>query len=95
MNSVFVSGGAPPERRAEVRQMGLPIQNESVVVKKDIATVTTPVEIKQIKIGDPKLRAKLCFEVVTARVIETAGKKHVVSWAYFSEICNRMSQTDD
>ena len=60
--------------------MGLPIQNESVVVKKDIATVTTPVEIKQIKIGDPKIRAKLCFEVVTARVIETAGKKHVVSF---------------
>ena len=60
-----------PERRTEVRQMGLPVS------KKDIATVTSPVEIKQIKIGDPKLRAKLGFEVVTARVIESAGKKHV------------------
>ena len=60
-----------PERLTEVRQMGLPVS------KKDIATVTSPVEIKQIKIGDPKLRAKLGFEVVTARVIESAGKKHV------------------
>ena len=66
-----------PERRTEVRQMGLPV-GSSALVKKDIATVTSPVEIKQIKIGDPKLRAKLCFEVVTARVIESAGKKHVV-----------------
>jgi len=66
-----------PERRTEVRQMGLPVGSSAVTVKKDIATVTSPVEIKQIKIGDPKLRAKLCFEVVTARVIESAGKKHV------------------
>ena len=66
-----------PERRTEVRQMGLPV-GSSALVKKDIATVTSPVEIKQIKIGDPKLRAKLSFEVVTARVIESAGKKHVV-----------------
>ena len=58
--------------------MGLPVGSSAVTVKKDIATVTSPVEIKQIKIGDPKLRAKLCFEVVTARVIESAGKKHVV-----------------
>ena len=35
-------------------------------------------EIKPIPIGDPKNRSKLTFEVVTARVIETAGKKHVV-----------------
>ena len=37
------------------------------------------VEIPEIPIGDLKVRPKLRFEVVTARVIETAGKKHVVS----------------
>merc|ERR1711879_402997 len=79
-SSVPDEGEVAPERRAEVRQMGLPVSAaiaSSSVVKKDIATVTSPVEIKQIKIGDPKTRSKLCFEVVTARVMETAGKKHV------------------
>ena len=38
----------------------------------------TTVEIPEIPIGDLKIRPKLRFEVVTARVIETAGKKHVV-----------------
>ena len=37
------------------------------------------VEIKPIPIGDSKIRSKIRFEVVTARVIETGGKKHVVS----------------
>ena len=37
------------------------------------------IEIKPIPIGDPKVRSKIRFEVVTARVIETGGKKHVVS----------------
>ena len=36
------------------------------------------IEIKPIPIGDPKIRSKIRFEVVTARVIETGGKKHVV-----------------
>ena len=36
------------------------------------------VEIKPIPIGDQKVRSKIRFEVVTARVIETGGKKHVV-----------------
>ena len=38
------------------------------------------IEIKPIPIGDPKVRSKIRFEVVTARVIETGGKKHVVSY---------------
>lgn len=76
-SSVPNEGLSVPERRAEVRQMGLPISTAPSVAKKDIATVTTPVEVKQIKIGDPKVRSKLGFEVVTARVMETAGKKHV------------------
>jgi len=37
-----------------------------------------PVELKMIHVGDTKVRAKLRFEVVTARVIESGGKKHVV-----------------
>ena len=36
-----------------------------------------PAVIKPIPIGDPKIRSKLRFEVVTARVVECAGKKHV------------------
>lgn len=35
------------------------------------------IDIRPIPIGDPKIRSKIRFEVVTARVIETAGKKHV------------------
>jgi len=38
---------------------------------------TEKIEIKPIPIGDPKVRSKIRFEVVTARVIETGGKKHV------------------
>ena len=37
-----------------------------------------PVNIRPIPIGDPKVRSKIRFEVVTAKVVETAGKKHVV-----------------
>ena len=40
--------------------------------------MTSPVEIKPVRIGDPKIRSKITFEVVTARVIESGGKKHVV-----------------
>ena len=40
------------------------------------------IDIRPIPIGDPKIRSKIRFEVVTARVIETAGKKHVVSEEY-------------
>jgi hypothetical protein len=37
-----------------------------------------PVKLAVIPVGDHKVRAKLRFDVVTAKVIETAGKKHVV-----------------
>ena len=65
-----------------VRRQQPPVQttNKPIVTRKDTSTVTAPVEIKPIPIGDPKNRSKLTFEVVTARVIETAGKKHVVSF---------------
>lgn len=36
-----------------------------------------PAEIKPVYIGDQKLRSKLKFEVVTAKVVEENGKKHV------------------
>jgi len=36
-----------------------------------------PIEIKPVHIGDQKLRSKLKFEVVTAKVVEEHGKKHV------------------
>lgn len=45
--------------------------------------VRNPVELKHIHVGDTKVRSKLRFEVVTARVIETGGKKHVVSFFKF------------
>ena len=67
-----------PHRGAEVRQ--LPPQQTRHLAKKDTSTVTAPIEIKPIPIGDPKNRSKLTFEVVTARVIESAGKKHVVCY---------------
>lgn len=38
---------------------------------------TKPVEIKPVHIGDQKLRSKLKFDVVTAKVVEEQGKKHV------------------
>lgn len=38
-----------------------------------------PVNIPVIPHGDPRVRSKLKFEVITARVSETAGKKHVVN----------------
>ena len=46
-------------------------------LSKPCATPTKPVEIKPVHIGDQKLRSKLKFEVVTAKVVEEHGKKHV------------------
>lgn len=88
MNNVEQIPNAP-QRGAEVRQLALPIQSatsnimrpqnqhQNMLNKKDTATVTSPVEIKPVKIGDPKTRSKITFEVVTARVLESGGKKHV------------------
>ena len=42
-----------------------------------VSTPVKPVEIKPVHIGDQKLRSKLKFEVVTAKVVEEHGKKHV------------------
>jgi len=36
-----------------------------------------PVEIKPVNIGNHKLRSKLKFDVVTAKVVEEQGRKHV------------------
>ena len=41
--------------------------------------VKKPVEIRPVHIGDMKIRSKLKFEVVTAKVMEEGGKKFVVS----------------
>ena len=41
--------------------------------------VRKPVDIRPVHIGDMKIRSKLKFEVVTAKVVEEGGKKFVVS----------------
>jgi hypothetical protein len=56
-----------------------PVQNHPDVDKK-------PIELKHIHTGDTKVRAKLRFEVVTARVIESGGKKHVVRFLLFKSL---------
>ena len=43
------------------------------------ASCKEPAKLLDIPLGDPRVRSKLRFDVVTAKVIETAGKKHVVS----------------
>ena len=53
-----------------------PVRKSSEFAKVTIAQ-TKPVEIKPVHIGDQKLRSKLKFEVVTAKVVEEQGKKHV------------------
>jgi len=44
---------------------------------KPVKVPLKPVEIKPVHIGDQKLRSKLKFVVVTAKVVEEQGKKHV------------------
>ena len=46
-----------------------PVRKSSEFAKVTLAQ-TKPVEIKPVHIGDQKLRAKLKFEVVTAKVVE-------------------------
>ena len=53
-----------------------PVRKTSEFAKVTLAQ-TKPVEIKPVHIGDQKLRSKLKFEVVTAKVVEEQGKKHV------------------
>lgn len=40
---------------------------------------SSPILIPDIPIGSVEGKRKVVFEVVTAKVVETAGKKHVVS----------------
>ena len=54
-----------------------PVRKSSEFVKVTSVGGTKPVEIKPVHIGDQKLRAKLKFEVVTAKVVEEQGKKFV------------------
>ena len=53
---------APPVRNGQQRREDRPVK---------------AVEIKPVNIGDQKLRSKLKFDVVTAKVVEEQGKKHV------------------
>ena len=53
-----------------------PVRKSSEFAKVTLVQ-TKPVEIKPVHIGDQKLRSKLKFEVVTAKVVEEQGKKHV------------------
>jgi len=46
-----------------------------------------PAVIKQIPIGDPNVRSPLRFEVVTARVVDVAGKKHVAYTITMKRVC--------
>ena len=83
------NGGAPASTAAPAVTRGY-VQNEAPA---PVATAdpggggrhiggnppAKPAEIKPIPIGDPKVRSKLRFDVVTARVNEKAGKKYVVS----------------
>ncbi len=83
------NGGAPASTAAPVVTRGY-VQNEAPAPAPVAAADTggrhiggnppaKPAEIKPIPIGDPKVRSKLRFDVVTARVNEKAGKKYVVS----------------
>jgi len=54
-----------------------PVRKSSEFAKVTKVAQTKPVEIKPVHIGDQKLRSKLKFEVVTAKVVEEQGKKHV------------------
>ena len=56
------------QHRDHVRKQSAPVSPPAAV---------KPVELKPVYIGDQKLRSKLKFEVVTAKVVEEQGKKHV------------------
>ena len=52
-------------------------QQHSDLTHQDPPQPRKPVELKPVYIGDQKLRSKLQFSVVTAKVVEEQGKKHV------------------
>merc|ERR1712111_91925 len=59
--------------RLSVRSSSRCVSAASQVRQEDLP----PAVIKPIPVGDHKVRSQLRFEVVTARVVEVAGKKHV------------------
>ena len=64
--------------KCTIRPAGIGNQTKPEMCKK-AEVEKKSVELKHIHTGDTKVRAKVRFEVVTARVLETGGKKHVVS----------------
>ena len=58
-----------PHRGAEVRQ--LPPQQTRHLAKKDTSTVTAPIEIKPIPIGDPKASNISIMEILTFEAMKT------------------------
>ena len=55
---------------------------KNVRIATSAASCKEPAKLLDIPLGDPRVRSKLRFDVVTAKVIETAGKKHVVSKSF-------------
>jgi len=69
-----VNGKQTNNLQAEVNKMSL---SESQNGGSLLSTQKKPVEIRPVHIGDMKIRSKLKFEVVTAKVMEEGGKKFV------------------
>ena len=68
-----------PEANREVDDVGNAFAKNVRVAATSGASSKEPAKLLDIPLGDPRVRSKLRFDVVTAKVIETAGKKHVVS----------------
>ena len=68
-----------PEANSEVDDVGNAFAKNVRVAATSGASSKEPAKLLDIPLGDPRVRSKLRFDVVTAKVIETAGKKHVVS----------------
>ena len=68
-----------PEANREVDDVGNAFAKNVRVAAASASSLKEPAKLLDIPLGDPRVRSKLRFDVVTAKVIETAGKKHVVS----------------
>ena len=71
-----------PEANREVDDVGNAFAKNVRVAGPSAASCKEPAKLLDIPLGDPRVRSKLRFDVVTAKVIETAGKKHVVSKSF-------------
>lgn len=72
--------GSQGERIVESRSQDVSTGSGMRVSKQAVTALrppAKPAEIKPVHIGDQKLRSKLKFDVVTAKVVEELGKKHV------------------